>query len=380
METFNDKNHSFWSVQPIVYNKNNNQYINRQISYIDLYKTQQTPHELPNNMEWYNIDINKSEDIDELYIFLLNNYVTDINETLRFAYPKEFLIWFLNQPGYINDLHIGIKHNNILIACIFGIPLYTNIFGKIINQVEINLLCVHKDLRKFRIAQILIEEVIRRTKFNMIWAAIYSGTQKLPHSICKVDYYHYPLNISKLMDIKFINNPYKSVYKSTINSNVLIELIKDTDIKECCNKLNDFLIKYKINRCFSYAQFKHHFICNNKNIIESYIIKKDGKITDFISFYYLPSLILNNKKHKVLNKGYLYYYFNNDIKLVDLVIELIKIMKKKKIDVIDCINIMDYNTVINELNFIQGTGTMDYYLYNWECEPIKSYELGVFMV
>ena len=372
--------HQFWLNQPISYGKNN--YLNKQIKYIDLDKIQKTSYELPENLEWCIIDINSDNDLNELYYFLLNNYVTDINETLRFAYTKDFLKWFLLQPNYFKNLYIGIKSNNILVACIFGIPIYINVFNKIMKQIEINLLCVHKDLRNFKLAQILIEEVIRRTCFNGVWAAIYSGTKNLPHAISKVDYYHLPLNISKLMKINFISSPYHNV-KSLIvtNDNINLSLITKADIIECCNKLNEFLIKYKINRCFTYNQFKHHFISDKDNIIESYVIKKNNKITDFISFYYLPSQILNNDKYKVLYKGYLYYYFNNNTNLIDLVKELIKIIKKaKKIDVIDCIDIMDYKTIFKDLNFIKGTGTMDYYLYNWECEHVKSHELGVFMV
>ena len=34
------------------------------------------------------------------------------------------------------------------------------------------------------------------------------------------------------------------------------------------------------------------------NIINSYVVEKDGKITDFMSFYCLPSTVMNHPTHK----------------------------------------------------------------------------------
>jgi glycylpeptide N-tetradecanoyltransferase len=47
---------------------------------------------------------------------------------------------------------------------------------------------------------------------------------------------------------------------------------------------------------FNDEEFSHWFV-PRQNIIESYVVEKDGKITDMISFYALPSTVMNHAAH-----------------------------------------------------------------------------------
>ena len=40
-----------------------------------------------------------------------------------------------------------------------------------------------------------------------------------------------------------------------------------------------------------------HFLAPREEVIYSYVVEKEKKITDFVSFYNLPSSVLNNPKH-----------------------------------------------------------------------------------
>ena len=55
-------------------------------------------------------------------------------------------------------------------------------------------------------------------------------------------------------------------------------------------------------------------------VIESYVVEdpKEKKITDFISFYSLPSSVLKHPNHKILNVAYSYYNVPGVHKMVDL--------------------------------------------------------------
>lgn len=47
-----------------------------------------------------------------------------------------------------------------------------------------------------------------------------------------------------------------------------------------------------------------HFLAPREEVIYSYVVENDKKITDFVSFYNLPSSVLNNPKYthiKVFN-------------------------------------------------------------------------------
>ena len=54
-------------------------------------------------------------------------------------------------------------------------------------------------------------------------------------------------------------------------------------------------------------------------------------------------------------------------------------MYNDNIDVIDCLNIMNYADVFNELGFVLGNGQINYYMYNWKCTTLNSNELAYFM-
>ena len=54
-------------------------------------------------------------------------------------------------------------------------------------------------------------------------------------------------------------------------------------------------------------------------VIESFVVEdKDKKITDFISFYSLPSSVLKHPEHNILHVAYSYYNVPGAHKMVDL--------------------------------------------------------------
>ena len=63
-----------------------------------------------------------------------------------------------------------------------------------------------------------------------------------------------------------------------------------------------------------------HFLMPRENVIESYVVEDPDtdQITDFVSFYSLPSSVLKNVKHSTLWVAYSYYYFNEKNNMHDL--------------------------------------------------------------
>ena len=72
--------------------------------------------------------------------------------------------------------------------------------------------------------------------------------------------------------------------------------------------LNQYLEKFKLHMQFSVDEVTH-FLLPQEWVIESYVVEDpDSKIiTDFVSFYSLPSTILRHETHKILNVAYSYY-------------------------------------------------------------------------
>jgi len=59
---------------------------------------------------------------------------------------------------------------------------------------------------------------------------------------------------------------------------------------------------------FTEEDVKHYFLPID-NVIYAYVVEsEEKKITDFVSFYCLPSTIINHPKHSQLRAAYSYYH------------------------------------------------------------------------
>jgi glycylpeptide N-tetradecanoyltransferase len=77
-------------------------------------------------------------------------------------------------------------------------------------------------------------------------------------------------------------------------------------------------------------------------VIESFVVEnyETDEITDFVSFYSLPSQVLKHTTHKTLNVAYSYYYFTGKHTLTDLTKDVLIMAKNKGYDVLNALDIM----------------------------------------
>lgn len=105
-----------------------------------------------NDLRCETLDLKNPDTINDIYKFLLENYVEDDQNTMRFAYSKEFLEWALMPPNYLKELHICIRKTNLdsdnMIGIITGTPIECLINNQKINTIIVNFLCVHKKFRQ----------------------------------------------------------------------------------------------------------------------------------------------------------------------------------------------------------------------------------------
>lgn len=128
------------------------------------------PYELPTGFEWYTLDLSTEDDLQALFALLRDHYVEDSDGVFRFEYSIEFLKWALCTPNYKKDWHIGVRSTNgKLLAFISGTPVKTKVNDQTVKMAEINYLCVHKQLRKKKLAPVLIKEITRRVNLCDIW-------------------------------------------------------------------------------------------------------------------------------------------------------------------------------------------------------------------
>lgn len=105
-----------------------------------------------------------------------------------------------------------------------------------------------------------------------------------------------------------------------------------------------------------------------------------GNVTDFCSFYHLPSTIIGHEKYNSLNAAYSYYNVPTTVSMVDLFSDLLVMAKQQDVDVFNCLDLMENSQILADLKFGAGDGNLQYYLYNWKCPEIQPAETGLVLL
>lgn len=262
--------------------------------------------------------------------------------------------------------------------------------GKKIMKAEINFLCVHKSLRAKRLAPVLIKEVTRRVNRCNNWQAIYTAGVVIPTPIAVTTYWHRSLNPKKLVEVGFSSLPAKTPmarfiksYKLPDNTSIKgLRPLEQKDVGEVFEKLNKYLTQFKMHIQFQTVEEFAHFFMPREWVIESFVVEDEsnGEITDFFSFYSLPSSILRHPIYNTLNVAYSYYYFNKKYTVTELTKEALILAKNKGYDVFNCLDVMQNSEQLQELKFGMGDGNLHYYFYNWRVNTFDPKEIGMVLV
>lgn len=387
--------HKFWDTQPMpklstLVSKN----LEMEQGPLDPPKTvddvRQEPYRLHSSLEWVSVDVMDEEWMEQLYKLLTENYVEDDDALFRFDYSPEFLRWALTPEGYRQEFHVGVavKGTKRLVGFISGIPARVNVYGQSIEMVEINFLCVYKKYRQNRLAPVLIKEVTRRVNLTNVWQAVYTAGVVIPTPIGQARYWHRSLDPIKLVEIGFtrfgpkLNNARaKKLYKLPEEPQIPgFRAMRESDVESVHQLLMDYLSRFSLYVEFSISEIAHFFL-ERHNVVYSYVVEDEsGQITDFCSFYSLPSSCLRSTKHEKLNAAYSYYNVPGAHTIMELFKDMLIVAKSKGFDVFNALDIMENSTVFNELKFGIGDGNLQYYLYNWRCGSMKPSQIGLVLV
>ncbi|KAJ9621133.1 uncharacterized protein PV06_05633 [Exophiala oligosperma] len=352
---------------------------------------------LPEGYEWVELDMTNEAEVKEVYNLLTLHYVEDDHAMFRFNYSAVFLDWAVKSPDWKKSWHIGVRAkgpSRLLVATIFGIPIRLRIRERVLDVVEINYMCVHKKLRSRRLAPVLIKEVTRRCHLEGVYQAIYTGGVILPTPIGSCRYFHRSLDWLKLYEVGFSPLPPNSTAAKMIARNQLPpststlgwRAMEEKDIDSVLDLLTRYLKRFELVQEFNQAEIEHWFYNRHKpedQVVWSFVVENDGKITDFASFYCLESSVIGaaSQKHDKIRAAYLYYYateqaFNPKEKglksrLQEIVQDLLIEAKKAKFDVFNALTLHDNPLFLTDLKFGAGDGQLHHYLYNWRTKPIN---------
>jgi len=388
-----EKEHKFWNTQPVLQLKEEvgqqeNSAIDTKTTLADI---RQEPLNMPGGFEWKTIDIMDPVEAQEVYVLLRDNYVEDDDCTFRFDYSIPFLQWALTPPGYLKEWHIGVRSSKTgaLMGMITSIPVHTRVYDKSMKMAEINFLCVHKKLRSKRLAPVLIKEVTRRVNVTDIWQAVYTAGVVLPRPVGRCRYWHRSLNPKKLIEARFSSLPPKTTMQSHLKNlklpakpaNTHLRLFAPEDVPAVHKLLNDHLdATASLAQVWSLEEVAH-VLLPREGVINSYVVQADGgEITDFCSFYHLPSSIIGNDKHTKLNAVYSYYNVAKTMSMVDLMRDLLILAREEGADVFNALDLMQNAQTFEELKFGSGDGFLQFYLYNWKCAAMPANQVGIVLL
>ena len=333
-----------------------------------------------------------------MHELLAVNYVEDDDHMFRFLYSREFLRWALCPPGFERDWHVGVRASKSrkLVACISGVPADMVIHGASVRLCEIDFLCIDKRLRAKRLAPALIKEVTRRVNVSGVFQATYTAGVVLPGSVAKCRYYHRSLQPAKLVECKFSHLPNGTLLNKVVRANKLPDLpatpglrpLEARDVGSACAGLNAYLAKFALHPHFSEAEFAHNFL-PRPHVVDSFVVPafgadhmETGEIAALVSFYHLPSSIMQHPVHKVLHAAYLFYYFTlpGGVPLKQLMKDGLILARNAGVEVLNCLDLMDNAQFLKELNFGIGDGALQYYLYNYASPEIPSKDVGLILL
>lgn len=389
------KRHKFWETQPV------GQFKDLGDSSLPegpieppapLTEVKQEPFNLPSLYEWTTCDMDLEKTCTEVYNLLTNNYVEDDENMFRFNYSKEFLQWALRPPGYFRSWHIGVrvKSSKKLVAFITGVPARIRVRDNVVSMAEINFLCVHKKLRSKRLAPVMIKEVTRRVHLENIWQAAYTAGVVLPTPVSTCQYWHRSLNPKKLIDVGFSRLGARMTMSRTIK---LYKLPDSTvtpgfrkmelhDVPAVTRLLRNYLQQFIVAPDLDENDVEH-WLLPKEDVVDSFLVEspETHEITDFCSFYTLPSSILGNQNYTTLKAAYSYYHVASKTPLLQLMNDALIVAKRKDYDVFNALDVMQNESVLKELKFGPGDGKLHYYLYNYRVNHIlRPSELGLVLL
>ncbi|KAJ0182546.1 hypothetical protein K1T71_001915 [Dendrolimus kikuchii] len=381
------KSYQFWSTQPVPKMDEkivSNEPIEPPKSVEEI---RAEPYTLPDGFQWDTLNLNEPLVLKELYTLLNENYVEDDDCMFRFDYQTDFLKWALQPPGWRMDWHCGVRvvKSGRLVGFISAIPAQLRIYTHVQTVVEINFLCVHKKLRAKRVAPVLIREITRRVNLTGIFQGVYTAGIVLPKPIATCRYWHRSLNPKKLIDIKFSHLSRNMTMQRTLKLFKLPDHPKTPgfrkmeiqDSEKVVKLLNEYLAKFDLAPIFSEEDFKHWFLPQN-GIIDSFVVEaNDGSITDFVSYYTLPSTVVYHPVHKTLKAAYSFYNVSTKTAWIDLMLDALITAKNLGFDVFNALDLMDNKEFLEPLKFGIGDGNLQYYLYNWRCPSMAPNKIGL---
>lgn len=311
----------------------------------------------------------QNDEQNEILEFINENYKTS-NTNLMLQYSKELIEYFIGKEHVIIKFYTA---SDKLVGVIVGALKKIWVDGKVVYCIEVDFLCLVSQLRNIHVSSYMISILSRECifKYDVGLAFFTVGKDISNNKFCTKNYYHKVLNSDIMKEVGLLYESYNVKNSMTKNNN--IRIVK-TETKEITRKLDEYNKRqYKIFEIKDEDDVER--MVENKCI---YTFETDDG-DNMITIYQLDTL--NTSNNKKCRNGYIYccYFKNNDKEYInDIIDKVCKYCYKE--DIFDMITIVDFKSDDKEFEykgFIQGTGSLNYYMYNAEIFKMNPKDNGL---
>jgi hypothetical protein len=364
-----------------------------------------TPLQLPSGLEWKELTRFDESTLSEICLFLNSNSTESENQKFILEYTPDLIRLALGETYGTLLLIISQKTGNI-----FGIIGYTinnlTVFSETEGFGMCHFLCVHPKYRKKNVANILIDEAVRRLLHGEFEVSIscFLTDRCVPSPVCCIRQYRRPINYELLHRLKFCALQKDCTEKDIKNFEVhgtlnqYIVPMKLEHIKFVSKLLKAFNMRFNIHRNYSMCELEYELLKNP--IVKSFVVLDKNNsdiVVDFFSFYdvyYLQTNKENEEKIKARN----FYLYTCETMSQDFILQnSLIIAQQDKIDVVSTTDVMlisnsiltkefdvgedsdtDDKGKVYEYKFIRGSSKLYLNFFNWKCQKIRPIQLSTF--
>ena len=341
----------FWGTQPVGRGKSTGT-IDPKPSLIS------TPTPLPQSFAWATI-----EDVSKISEFLEKFYVEDACSKYRLLYSCDFFKFLFDHPKHKKEYSLGLFYNHQLIGYILAREHNLVLKKNSYPAVSINFLCIDREFRNKNFAPLMIKEITRIANLNNVFKAIFTAERDYGFSISKARYYHFPIKAENLLKAEIIDRADEVMEVPIKRINTVI--LKTAEAK-IFNLFHDMCKKFAIHEEMT------EDICNqvfkgNKDVLTTIYNQESN---EFASFFIVKTTCIDSGT--VLKRAYLYYWAGTE----SIIKDAIAVASEMNVDMFDVLDIAQNRAIVKSLKFLEGSGTLNYHLFNLKEEILSCSDIN----
>lgn len=311
-----------------------------------------------------------------LHKLIKHHYVSSKEDDVVLTYTEDFLKWQLECPLHKQEYACTLKFAadadtpEEMVGFVLAKEQHISVRGAVLRLVGINYLCLHADHRSLGLAPLLIREITLRAHTERITMAIFTGGSPFFFSFARVQYFHRPINVEKLVEMNFVPAymcRHGRFHVSTPRRRIRPMQAADVDEmmllyrKECQN--------YELFEVFNREAFLHALLPRD-GVVHTYVVG-DKVPEEFVSFFIANAHY--PKTDMCIRTAYLYYYATPNVE--GLVEDSMDALRTLGVDLLNVLALGRSREVVANAAYIGGTGWLSYSFYNFRTSTISPEKL-----